>query len=382
MTTPQDVVAQAQAMVTGSRLERARAGMTALNLFNQLSASDKRDLAVLVAQRAAPNLVPRIRAETGMDLTTEQSRAVLDMVQRLDGDDLAEIQRSLSTPEARRATLEQVGTAAATATGVDDVVADTPPLDRDAVARATADAPADEPHQSSEHQQARQRMLEGRVDELTAELAGARTAVSKAEGRARTAEGLVQDAQARAEAAERRTEDQGEVLERARLETRQAADRVREAEENVRRMEARKVSAAGAVPRAGSTPTRSSARIAGIGDVAQLATRMHDTSASGALRMFVGSLPSMAAMGADDRYQLVTSIPDGWARRKAIQRLVEAGAVDPSEAGGLLTTLASNGNQVFAAGSMLEAGLLDGDALVESMAPEALARLRRRTGLA
>ncbi|MBY5163951.1 hypothetical protein, partial [Salsipaludibacter albus] len=127
MTTPADVVDAAIPMASGSRMERARAGLRALGLFGQLSAGDKRDLAVLVAQRVAPELVPRIRSEGGVDLTDEQSRAVLDMVRRLDGDDLRELSEAVATPESRRRALAAVGGAAAGATGLDDVVAEPRP---------------------------------------------------------------------------------------------------------------------------------------------------------------------------------------------------------------------------------------------------------------
>lgn len=376
MTTPQEVVGQAMQMVSGSKLEQARAGISALNLFSQLSADDKRQLAVLVAQRVAPNLVPRIEAETGMEMTAEQSRAVLDMVRRLDGDDLAEIQSSLGSPDARRATIGTVGAAAAAATGVDDVVARPTPQPR---REATSAADRNE---SSEHQQARVRALEERVDQLTDDLGAAQTARSEAEARARTDETRIQSAEARAEDAERRAEDQARAAERARGEARQATDRVREAEDRARRLEAGRVAADDVVGR--FTPVASGGTTWGgaRGDVEQLVARLHEASASGALRMVVGSVPTLAAMDSQDRLRVIVTIADGWARRKAIQRLAEADALTPAEGPRLLATLGSVGNQVFAAASMLDAGLVTPDDLVDVLDPSALARLHRRTPVA
>lgn len=371
MSTPQEVVHQAMAMVTGSKVERARAGMAALNLFTQLPAGDKRELAVLVAQRVAPNLVPRIESETGLEMTAEQSRAVLDMVRRLDGDDLAEIQAALGSPDARRATIGTVGAAAAAATGVDDVVA------RPTPERSTASAA--NRNESSEHQQARVRALEERVDQLTDALGEAQTAKSEVEARARTAETRIQSAEARAEDAERRAEEQSRAAERARTEARQATDRVREAEDRARRLEARRVAADDVVGR--FTPVSSGGTTWGgaRGDVEQLVARLHQSTASGALRMVVGSLPTLAAMDGHDRLRVVVTIPDGWARRKVIQRLAEGGALTPAEAPDLLATLGSVGNQVFAAATMLDADLVTTDDLVDVLDTRALARLHRRS---
>lgn len=376
MTTPQEVVSQAIQMVSGSKLERARHGMTALNLFAQLSVDDKRELAVLVAQRVAPNLVPRIEAETGMEMTADQSQAVLDMVRRLDGDDLAEIQAALGSPDARRTTIGSVGAAAAAATGFDDVVA------RPAATPARGSASAADRDESSEHQQARVRALEERIDQLTGSVGDAQTALSEAQGRARAAESRIQSAESRADDAERRAEDQTRAAERARAEARQANDRVREAEDRARRLEARRIAADDVVGRftpvaAGGT-TRGGAR----GDMEQFVARLHESSASGALRMVMGSLPMVAEMASDERLRVVVSIPDGWARRKAIQRLTEADALTPDEGLRLLGTLAGVGNQIFAAASMLDAGLITVDDLVEVLDPRALARLRRRTTVA
>ena len=75
---------------------------------------------------------------------------------------------------------------------------------------------------------------------------------------------------------------------------------------------------------------------------------------------------------------MVGAIPDGWARQRAIQRLVEGGAVDPGDAAGLLDMLGRPGSQVFAARSMIDTGLVAVDQLVDVLEPGALGRLRRQ----
>ncbi len=97
MATPSDVLAQAARLRSGTRFERARAGATALSTFLQLTPDDKRNLAVMVAQRVAPELVPRIQAEArhrpdcrtvtgspGHDRTAGRRRPA--RVDRVDGD--------------------------------------------------------------------------------------------------------------------------------------------------------------------------------------------------------------------------------------------------------------------------------------------------------
>ncbi len=360
MSTPEEVLRQVIATQDGSRVERAGAGLGALDAFVRLPPADKRALAVLIAQRAAPDLVPRIQAETGMDLTAEQSRAVLDMVRRLDADDLAELQAAVSSPEARREAMGAVGAAAATATGLDDVVA-----------TGTRDPAAGE---SDERLRARVRVLDERVDELTEELAEARQSLAQAENEARTARGEVQDAASRAEAAERAAQDHHDVAERARRDARRVAEQLREVEERLRRREARTVAGTVGSSRVGATVA---ADDGDPGDAAALVARLREASSSSALRILSHDAATMAALSPPQRRQVVLAVPDGWARRRAVQRLVEAGSVTPQEAPALLATLSSAGNQVFAARSLMDAGVADLADLAPVLDPGARGRLER-----
>lgn len=369
-------------MQSGSRLERARAGVGAFGLFRELSADDKRELAVLVAQRVAPELVPRIQAEGTIDLTEDQSRAVLDMVRRLDADDLVELQDAVATPESRRQALQSVGGAAAAATGLDDVVADPPAKagspPPSAASTNTGAMPRPGADDSSEQLRARVRILDERVDELTEELAEARHAQSESEAAIRAARAEAQDAVSRAQAAEHRADERDRAAERARRNAEDAAERVREVEARLRRARSgvddgffgtpdRDVSDPG--PAEHGMPTHRS--------TSTIETRLRSLPPSGALRLVTRTVPGLAERSPDDRLRIVMAIPDGWARRRAIQRLTEGGAVTAMEAPGLVATLSSAGNQVFAARTMLDHGVADLAALAPALDSPARERLAR-----
>lgn len=410
MADPLEVLTQAGRLRSGTRFERARAGATALSTFLQLSPQDKRDLAVLVAQRVAPELVPRIQSETGVDLTQEQSRAVLDMIARLDGDDLQELTSSLATADARTATLGVVTASAARATGLDDVVAEPAGEGHDApsavpvrdtessateatVQRAVADHPDD-------FGAAQSATLAGRIADVEARLAAA-------EATARTAEASL--AQARQALAAR--EDRIDQLE-ARLRDRQGlADDLRRAHEgelhDLRRqlrratreveesggssMSTRAIAARAPAP---APSTSAFASLPGWGEPTTMDTlpdtvarpvgrhagdlvgQLEGATPSTALRLVRARLPQLGTSTPGDRAQVLQAIPDGWARRRALQRMAEAGLMGREDLSSL-RLLGRTGDQVFAATSLLDAGL-PRDAVAAHLAPAARARLARR----
>lgn len=92
---------------SGNTFDRARSVSSALQEFRDLSGDQKRSLALLVARRAAPELVPRIEAETGIDLTPEQTRTVIDLVARLGDANLAELRDTVEEVEATGLPLTQ-----------------------------------------------------------------------------------------------------------------------------------------------------------------------------------------------------------------------------------------------------------------------------------
>ena len=401
MADPVEVLQQAARLRTGTRFERARAGATALSTFLQLSTDDKRELAVLVAQRVAPELVPRIQAEAGIDLTQEQSRAVLDMIARLDGNDLEELTSSLATEEGRRATIGAVTASAAAATGLDDVVAPGPGRAPTAVAGAP-DGTAGR-RRDADADAAEVAILAGRVADLEARLAAAETT-------ARTAEASLATTREAAAAADARIHE----LE-AELRDRQSAADVRrrdhEAElHDLRRQlrratrEADQATSDSTSSPASSAPTpvvarpvsRSQSAFASLPDFGapfaldpvpdlpaaaagrhdDLVARLDGADSGTALRLVTAWLPRLTTTTAPDRLRILQAIPQGWGRRRALQRMVEAGVAGDEDVAAL-ELLARTGDQVFAATSLLAAGV-SRDQVMAHVSPAAQRRLARR----
>lgn len=418
MTTPADVMARAGEMMSGSRFERARAGASALSAFVQLTPEDKRDLAVLVAQRVAPELVPRIEAETGMDLTQEQSRAVVDMIGRLDGDDIEEVTSALRSPDARRAALGTVGAAAAAATGLEDVVADervggagnadgshhapvdagdqqdeTAPEPVSQVAAAAAEAVAEH---GDDAESATVATLQSRVADLEGRLAAAEAEVrtvtadrDKARADVDAAEELITELEtklrdAESEAATTRREHDATVedlrrrLERARREsggdgrTAPAAPVV--ADDGPRlgfdteiAFESPAAVLAASGVEATPAPTTSVAQL--VGDIDGL-------TGSAALRRIKGLAARLDTTTTRDLASLLQAVPDGWARRRALEVLVAEDVADAADTS-LLALLERTSDQVFAAGAFLDAGV-DFASMAPHLSASARSRVERR----
>jgi len=446
VSTPSDVLAQASRLRSGTRFEQARAGATALSTFLQLSADDKRDLAVAVAQRVAPELVPRIQAETGVDLTAEQSRAVLDMIARLDGDDLGELSRAMASPAARRATLGAVGDAAAAATGLDDVVSApaTPAADSPAATPTTAkplgsaatadsDAAAAAGHRAAaahpdDARAAEADTLAGRIVDLEARLAAAETLARTHEQSLEAARDHLADEKARADAVAAqlreaanqaditRREHEGEVdeLRRQLRRSRRELEEAGGGSESSRAIAARppprvaRTSAFTSMPSfdAGledgvppvpelfaditvDTAVRTSPTALGgvaaadpafdpdAASISQLVATLAAGSRAAALRTIRVWLPRLGDSSPGDRVRVLEAVPDGWARRRVLQRMVEAGITTQQDVAAL-GLLSMTGDQVFAAGSMLDAGM-DPQSIARHVTPATRARLARRS---
>ena len=71
MATPAEVIELFVGLRDGSTIARARGAAEVFRAFASLTTDQKRELALLVADRAAPQLVPRIEAETGLELSRE-----------------------------------------------------------------------------------------------------------------------------------------------------------------------------------------------------------------------------------------------------------------------------------------------------------------------
>ncbi|MDX1509783.1 MAG: hypothetical protein R3249_00390 [Nitriliruptorales bacterium] len=97
---------------------RARVAVQLTQALRRLEPAQRRQLAVDVAQRAAPHLVERIEQDADVDLSPAQLRAVIEMVGNMDRDDVEGLRSSVRDPEwQRRAAARVLGSA-------DEVLAD------------------------------------------------------------------------------------------------------------------------------------------------------------------------------------------------------------------------------------------------------------------
>lgn len=104
-----------------SGMGRLRIGMDATRVIGSLPAQRKRALAIEVAERVAPQLVPAIRSESG-DLSPEQVGALVDLLRRADRDQLDELVEALRTGDV-------VGAVSLVDDAVDAVAPPTPETD-------------------------------------------------------------------------------------------------------------------------------------------------------------------------------------------------------------------------------------------------------------
>lgn len=88
------------------RIEKARVLGRGLLTLRDLSPTERRDVALAVAERAAPQLVPELASRTGLDLDGATVAEILDLARDLDEDELEGIIARLRDPERRWELLE------------------------------------------------------------------------------------------------------------------------------------------------------------------------------------------------------------------------------------------------------------------------------------
>jgi hypothetical protein len=79
-------------------LDRAAVLGRGVRALARMDGREQRELALAVAERVAPQLLPRIEAETGATLTEQQVAAVLDLVRRLEPDQIDDVLDTLTAP--------------------------------------------------------------------------------------------------------------------------------------------------------------------------------------------------------------------------------------------------------------------------------------------
>lgn len=447
MSDVTDLLDSVTQLRTGSGLGRARASVTALQTLMRMSPDDKRAVALLVAERAAPNLVERIEAGTGQDLTKAQVETVLDLLRRLDGDDLAELRETVTDAERRGTALRDVtrsaATAAATASGLEELVTDDTEDDEAAVAAPPSDdatpGPADD-----DHLPARRRLPPPRPDDAPDDLppptgdggrgtaaaaatsagavAGATAATSRPSDPPRvevTSDVTPDDEEDELADAARRAEEQAEA-ELARLEAeaeqlKADARRARtEAEEEIARLTAEHAAPEPDDTRS-STPSRAPddslfddlpsvapARRRDRGSARRahspvrrprdarredrartpdlpLARAVADTAnASAALRVLRSRWDETDGLDHRRVLEVVRAVPDGWARRRAIEDLLARDHFHGDEAADAIDLLDGDGDRRFVAGSVLARRHATAEQLRDVVDAATLERLARR----
>jgi hypothetical protein len=106
------------------------------------------------------------------------------------------------------------------------------------------------------------------------------------------------------------------------------------------------------------------------------------SGAAARLRLLDDEIGQVARMDPPRRLGVIRAVPDGWARRRAIERLIAASALPPDEVPAVVATLTSEVARSWVCASAIEAGLLDArdHALEGLVGSRAVHRLRRRYG--
>lgn len=361
MATPVEVIDLFADVREGSSFERARAAANAFRAFGSLGASEKRDLAVLVAERAAPQLVPKIQAETGLDLTREQVQAVIDMAGRMDADDIEELRHVATDQQAREQTLRTVGasaaSAAAGASGLDDVIA-TPAEDEHAPAVA-ADDTTDAPDVPASPESDRPGLD---VDASELEDLGVESALLELDPAPEPSTPV-----APAPAPREFASVFADLPSLPALEQR--------------------------VEGGTTTPARVGVTLADVDaapETMDLTTRVRatqhplvellreQTTGAGCVRAVRAHVDDLADMDAVGRTAVVDAVPDGWARRRALQAMLDAHVVPAHDVADLLRRVTSPVARAWLCASAIEADMLRADQLDDLLPPRAATRLRGR----
>lgn len=389
MATASDVLDLFAAARTGSRTRRARALAQAARAMASLSADEKRDLAALVAERAAPQLVSRIDAEAGLDLTPEQVDAVVTMAERIDPDELATLRSQVRDRERRGQTLRALGSTLAAAAGLgpaepataapfDDVALPPPdpallvhgperPIPDDTASLPPEQATTNgDTADDADPSPARPPRIEPSIpaDPAWAAEASAGPAATRATPRPFVSVfDSLPDTPTDATDGDRRSPP---------------VDRATSATSTH----------VGDAPSSGSTSTPSDdvdlegdltarVRAAQMPLVEDLRMPRGNGARLAVLRRRVDDL---AAMDPVQHTAIVAAIPDGWARRRAIEVLIAHGDMAPAEAALLIGKVASHQARAWLSASAIEAGLLTLDDAAHLIDERAVARLRRRYG--
>ncbi len=355
------------------RVARARLLGRGLAALARLSPAERRQVAIDVAKLAAPHLVERIESEGAVDLTPAQSKAVLDMIGRLDEGDIDELVSALGDADARAAALGTVAASAAGAVGLDDVVYADEEAEEELADEPddVADEPPDERPEPSQDDEADLR--------LEAEERARALALQRAAEDREAALQLAEEAQREAEQARRELEEARAAAEeeaRAAIEAarREAEAQLEAAQAELAEAEAEAEAAAARVP-ARPTPWRPAD---GPTDAEHIVARVE-----GLERGWTQLAPArgdgpVTPLSPDQLGRLTAATPDGWIRRRLLDRLARRGAIGADLAVTALHTLSRSTDRFFLAATLVQEAGIDPEVMAAELSPTQLERLHRR----
>lgn len=351
-----------------SGVGRLKVGIDAARTIGGMPAEAKRALAIEVASRVAPQLVPAIESESG-DLTSEQIGAVVDLLRRADEHQLDELITAIRT-----------GNVSDALTLVDDALDAVGPTAAPLAAAATGTSVGRRVAAAEEE-------LDQRLDALIDDTVDALEASDDAE----TVEELESEAE--------RLAQLDLEAERARIEAeaRAKADRWKDTSRHVSDEPAYRAPEISFSLDLGEVempdPT--------VEEVAPLEQRRDDlpgarvspdasVTEATTTRVAAGraltsgrARPRRAAVGRVGAPELtdVLAAPDGYRRRRAAVSAVQAGTLDRSELVRVVGSLASASDRAWVAGAALDTGLIGADDLADlDLSEHATRRLTRRVG--
>ncbi|MDX1657824.1 MAG: hypothetical protein R3343_03295 [Nitriliruptorales bacterium] len=332
------------------RLAKARVLGRGLVVLRDLSPRDRRGVALAIAEEAAPELAPRVRERTGLELDAATLTDILDLARDLDDESLESVISRLRDPDQRWDAVEELVEDAL------DPVGDPEPADTPATPTSADDVPEPPPG--------------------GAPMAPPAVADPHAVGAPPDPETVpAQEPPPPSPPAARPPQDTGDGA---------APDGSAPAR--------RGIPPPPKVEPAPPVPPRPPARPARDGDVpfpdvgARPSTANPDVLASvraantslGKLRAVQAAGASIPDLGPEGRLELVRALPDGWVRRRAVHRMLELEVIAAGDCLPIIETFGRTTDRNWVAASMLDADLVTPDQLVGVLTDTARERLARR----
>jgi hypothetical protein len=359
---------------------RMRIGIDATRTIAGLPVERKRALAIEVAERVAPQLVPAIESESG-DLTTQQVGAVVDLLRRADReqlDDLVTALRSGEVMEAIDLVDDAVSVVAPPDEATDELLEDiatedtvAPPLSdgADSPDAPSGPPPADDAEDGTPAPRSTDRRPgDGGVSGAGVSGAGVSGAGVSGAGvsGAAVAASAVGDDEEIAVADDGSLElDEDAVRERMRVEAAERAERYRDTSRDVPDQPAYQA------PEVDFTTEDLDLPDPEVESVAPLHERMDRRSGAASRRLAASPVTQVVAS--------VTATADGYRRRRAALQAIRDGRLAAEDVAPIVRSFDRATDRSWVAGAALDAGLVGAGSLDEfDLSPAAVARLRRR----